>query len=255
MVLQWATAVFLDSRRRKRSAGRRAFGASPFTPPLGTASSGPSRTEGIPVATKKPPTHATSSPADCRRLGVASVAGNLEEVKRLLSLNVDASCRWLSLTPLIRAARHGHRDVVELLVSKGADVSQVDYVGDNALHRACFGGDMETVKFVLSLNVVDINCRGRRSWTPVMQAARWKHREVVELLVGKGADVSLVNGRGNNILHLACAGGHLETVEFVLSLNVVDINARNNDGETAADVARRKGHTRLVDLLVSRGAQ
>ncbi|XP_048258008.1 fibronectin type 3 and ankyrin repeat domains protein 1-like [Haliotis rufescens] len=153
------------------------------------ASSDPSQTASTPVTTtKKPATQATPSPADCWDLYDACYAGNLEEVKRILSQGVDVNCR-------------------------------------------------------------------RWGWTPVMRAAYRGHRDVVELLVSEGADVSLVDRNGNNILHYACYEGHLETVKFVLSLHVVDIDARDNDGRTAADLARRGGYTRVLDLLVSRGAQ
>ncbi|XP_067669994.1 histone-lysine N-methyltransferase EHMT2-like [Haliotis asinina] len=158
------------------------------------------------------------------------------------------------MTPVMAAARGGHRDVVELLVSRGADVSLVDGVGDNILHYACEGRDRTTVGFVLSLDAVDVNSRGDVGMTPVMRAARWRHRDMVELLVSRGADVSLVDDDGNSILHYACMGGDRTTVEFVLSLDAVDVNARNSIGETAADLARRWGHRQLSDLLVSRGA-
>ncbi|XP_046340307.2 ankyrin repeat domain-containing protein 1-like isoform X2 [Haliotis rufescens] len=221
------------------------------------ASSDSSRTERTPVTTtKKPATQATPSPADCDDLIYASRRGNLEEVKRLLSLNVDVNCRdSYSRTPVMWAAGREHAEVVELLVRKGTDVSLVDEGGSSILHFACYAGDMEIVKFVLSLNVLDIESRGELSRTPVMYAARWGHRDVVELLVSIGADVSLVDDDGDNILHLVGWGGDMETAKFVLSLNVVDIDARNNDGRTAADVARSGRRRRVADLLESRGAQ
>ncbi|XP_048258039.1 ankyrin repeat domain-containing protein 50-like [Haliotis rufescens] len=190
-------------------------------------------------------------------LHLACIGGHLEIVKFVLSLNVvDINSRGRgSMTPVMRAAWIGHTDVVELLVSKGADVSLVDKDGDNTLHFACIGGHLETVEFVLSLNVVDINSRGRGSMTPAMWATQYGHTDVVALLVGKGADVLLVDERGDNILHKACSGGHLEIVKIVLSLNVVDIDARDNGGLTAADSARIFGYTRVANLLVSRGAQ
>ncbi|XP_067654198.1 uncharacterized protein [Haliotis asinina] len=113
-------------------------------------------------------------------------------------------------------------------------------------------GDLRTVKRILAEGHVDINYRrGYYNRTPVMAAAWYRHWDVVKFLVGGGADVSLVDRFGNSVLHFACYNGDLETVKLILSLNVVDINARNNDGQTAADLARDRG---MVDFLVSRGA-
>ncbi|XP_046542728.1 uncharacterized protein LOC124253050 [Haliotis rubra] len=176
-----------------------------------------------------------STPTPARRdartgqdLHSACSEGNLAEVKRILDTGrADVNCRSVGgMTPVMWAALRGHRDVVELLVSRGADVSLVDDDGNNILHWACEGGDRKTVEFVLSLDGVDINSRGWKSITPVMEAAWWGHRDVLAILVIRGADVSLVDDMGNNILHWACMGGDRKTVEFVLSLDGMDINSR-----------------------------
>ncbi|XP_046566072.1 histone-lysine N-methyltransferase EHMT2-like [Haliotis rubra] len=126
---------------------------------------------------------------------------------------------------------------------------------DRDLYSASRDGDLERVKRILVAGNVDINTRGGwSSTTPVMEAALRGHRDVVAFLVGRGADVSLVDRDGDNILHLACIDGDWETVKLILSLNVVDINARNNNGWTAAFWARRGRRQRVLDLLVSRGA-
>ncbi|XP_071115855.1 uncharacterized protein [Haliotis cracherodii] len=152
------------------------------------ASSYPSQTARTPVTTtKKPATQATPSPADCEDLSDASRWGNLKKVKRLLSQGVDVNCRWWSWTPVMRAAYEGHRDLVELLVSEGADVSVVDEYDYNILHYACAGGDLETVKFVLSLHVVDIDARGNNGRTAADEARLRGHTRVVDLLVSRGA--------------------------------------------------------------------
>ncbi|XP_071116476.1 uncharacterized protein [Haliotis cracherodii] len=146
----------------------------------------------------------------------------------------------------------GGRAIVSRVVGQAntATPSQAD----RDLHYASKDGDLEKVKRLLSTPGVNVNSRVC-SRTPVMAAARWGHRDVVELLVSEGADVSLVDEGGNNILHLACWGGDVETVKYVLSLHVVDIDARNNLGQTAADMARDWGRQPVVELLVSRGAQ
>ncbi|XP_067653400.1 putative ankyrin-containing lipoprotein Lxx09580 [Haliotis asinina] len=122
------------------------------------------------------------------------------------------------------------------------------------LYDASRDGDLERVKRILAARHVDINYRGGWSRTPVMVAAYRGHRDVVEFLVGRGADVSLVDRDGDNVLHFACISGHLEIVKLTLSLDLVHVNARNNDGDTAADIARGRGRQRVLDLLVSHGA-
>ncbi|XP_067669959.1 ankyrin repeat domain-containing protein 29-like [Haliotis asinina] len=130
-----------------------------------------------------------------------------------------------------------------------------DARADDDLRDACRAGNLVEVKQILDTGRADVNSRDVVGRTPVMEAAVRGHRDMVKLLVGRGADVSLVTDGGNNILHYACMTGDRETVEFVLSLDAVDVNARNNFGETAADLARLWGHRQLSDLLVSRGAQ
>ncbi|XP_046552973.1 kinase D-interacting substrate of 220 kDa-like [Haliotis rubra] len=124
------------------------------------------------------------------------------------------------------------------------------------LHVACMEGSLAEVKRILDTGRADINCRGVFGMTPVLWAAWWGHRDVVELLVSRGADVSLVDDVGNNTLHWACMGGDRKTVKFVLVLKMVDINVRNNTGQTGAvdiSVRRRmdvhRGHTNVVKLL------
>ncbi|XP_046560106.1 ankyrin repeat domain-containing protein 1-like isoform X4 [Haliotis rubra] len=122
------------------------------------------------------------------------------------------------------------------------------------LYSASGAGDLETVKRILAAGHVEINTRGGGDYskTPVMAAALSGHSDVVEFLVGRGADVSLVDSNGNNVLHVACLGGDLETVKLIVSRNLVDVNARNKDGRTAVYWARVKGHQRVVEFMVSR---
>ncbi|XP_048241858.1 ankyrin repeat and sterile alpha motif domain-containing protein 1B-like [Haliotis rufescens] len=195
--------------------------------------------------------------AACNILHVACWNGQVEVVKFVLSQGmVNINCRgWKKMTPVMMTAHFGRREVMKLLVGEGADVSLVDSKGDNILHLACLTGRMKVVKYVLSQGLVNIDARGWRKQTAVMRAAWNRHREVVKLLVSKGADVTLVDSKGENILHLACWKGQVEVVKYILSLNMVDINARNYRGRTATWMAVFRKHGNVHDLLVSRGAR
>ncbi|XP_067668045.1 ankyrin repeat domain-containing protein 50-like [Haliotis asinina] len=187
---------------------------------------------------------------------VACKQGNLRRVKDILEQNMDDINKKgkEGLTPVMWAARRGYKELVDFLVKKGADVKLVDGIGNNILHWACFGGHVPMVKHVVSKNIGDINCRGRDERTPLMCVARQGNKEMFHLLVSKGGLTSQVDADGNNILHLACWGGNIEIVEYILSHDDVDINGRGQFGRTPLMAAAYKGHGKIFDLLVTKGA-
>ncbi|XP_046332160.2 ankyrin-1-like [Haliotis rufescens] len=188
-------------------------------------------------------------------LYLASERGHLGMVKHVLSqCRVDINSRARSgSTPLMKAAYYGHIHVFDYLVCMGANISLVDAYGNNILHWACRGGHSKMVKHLLSQDLVNITSRGASGRTPLMKAAYNGHRKVFDLLASKGGQVSSVDDMGYNILHLASLRGHVEMVKHILSKNMVDINARDKDGSTAAMRAKRYRQDAAYDLLVSRG--
>ncbi|XP_048254579.1 serine/threonine-protein phosphatase 6 regulatory ankyrin repeat subunit B-like [Haliotis rufescens] len=186
---------------------------------------------------------------------IATCIGHLGMVKHILSQNIlDINSRTkCNRTPVMMAAKRGYRNVLAVLVSKGADVSLRDRRGNNILLYTCAGGQVEMVKYVLSLNKVDINRRGQRGWTSVMVAARLGNREMLDFLISKGSNVSLTANEDTNILHAACIGGHLEMVKYVVSQDFVDINSRRWNGKTPLMLSAIKGHRDVFDFVLSRG--
>ncbi|XP_046551542.1 ankyrin-3-like [Haliotis rubra] len=172
----------------------------------------------------------------------------------IINLSIDVNSRGqYGTTSLMKAARHGHRDVFDVLLSMGANVSHVDDEGNNILHHASVRGHAKMVQHILSQNLVDINSRGKYGRTPLMRAAYHGHKKVFDLLVKKGGEIALVDGNGDNILHLASWCGHVEIVKHILSQNMVNINAKDKSGKTAAMIAKLEGHLGLYNVLVSQG--
>jgi len=54
---------------------------------------------------------------------------------------------------------------------------------------------------------------------------------------------------GNTLLHVAALNGHEEIVRLLLEQSDIDKTRKNNDGKTAADLAREKGFTQIAELL------
>ncbi|XP_046545455.1 ankyrin repeat domain-containing protein 50-like isoform X2 [Haliotis rubra] len=157
-------------------------------------------------------------------------------------------------TAVMEAADQGHKQVFDILVGKGSSISHVDKDGNNVLHAACRGGHKEMVEYILSQRGFNINRRGKDGATPLMIAARGGHRGVCDLLVGKGADTSLLDNMENNILHMASMEGHESMVKHILSQNFVDINSRGQRGRTPLLWAALRNQNEVIRLLVSQGA-
>ncbi|XP_067668171.1 putative ankyrin repeat protein RF_0381 [Haliotis asinina] len=158
------------------------------------------------------------------------------------------------MTPVMWAARRGHRELVDLLVKKGANLTLMDDARNNILYWACYGGHLAMVKHILSKDIVDINGKGTDGRTPLMWAAREGNNGMFLLLVSKGGIPSRVDADGNNTLHLACCGGNEKIVDYILLHENVDINGRGESGRTALMVAACRGHGEVFEQLVGKMA-
>ena len=82
---------------------------------------------------------------------LSSCRGNVRIVKCLLSqkgIDIDPVDEQLS-TPLSVAATYDNHNSVKLLLKNGADVTRVDYQGQNVLHKAAREGNSEVVDVVI----------------------------------------------------------------------------------------------------------
>ena len=66
-------------------------------------------------------------------------------------------------TPIIVAARHGHRDLMNFLILRGVDIEQRNKDLKRALHEAAANSHLDCVKLLLSQNA-EIDCLKRADW-------------------------------------------------------------------------------------------
>ena len=85
----------------------------------------------------------------------------------------------------------------------------------DALLRAARAGNADTVKSLLSSPNVDVNGVDDLGNTPLMEASRFGHDEVVTALLVARADVKAKNNDGKTALTLAAEGGHDETAKLL----------------------------------------
>jgi uncharacterized protein len=85
----------------------------------------------------------------------------------------------------------------------------------DALLRAASAGNADTVRTLLASPNVDVNGIDEHGNTPLIEAARFGHDEVVTALLIAKADVKTKNDEGKTALMLAAEGGHDEVVRML----------------------------------------
>lgn len=155
----------------------------------------------------------------------AASRGEIDAVRALLSsgMSPDAAAPNGG-TALMAAARSYRVDAVELLLAARADVHRRTSDGFTALHAAV----------------------GEPSRTPDLQG------QCVDLLLAHGAAADAKTNTGLTPLMNAAWVGCLPAVLSLLSAGA-SVSHRNVRGDTALDLARKRGHERIVEVLGSRG--
>jgi ankyrin repeat protein len=87
---------------------------------------------------------------------------------------------------LVFAATHGHAEVVQLLLAKGANVNAKDETGYTALINASAYGHKEVVQLMLGKGV-DVNAKANNGTSALSIASQHGDNEIKELLIKAGA--------------------------------------------------------------------
>uniref|UniRef100_A0A3B4A5A0 Ion transport domain-containing protein n=1 Tax=Periophthalmus magnuspinnatus TaxID=409849 RepID=A0A3B4A5A0_9GOBI len=181
----------------------------------------------------------------------------------LLSLGADLnSVDCKGNTPLLLATSCGSWRTVALLLSKGACVSVKDRRGCNFLHLAILQpkGMKNLAEEVLQLSSVKslLNCEDNEGCTPLHYACRLGIHDSVKNMLGLSGQSGLEykSKDKKSALHFAAQYGRLNTCQRLLE-NIKDsrlLNEGDERGHTPLHLASAGGHTKVVQLLLRKGA-
>lgn len=146
---------------------------------------------------------------------------------------------------VLRFAEQGR--LIELVQAVFASPSAVDYQDDDGytpLHRASYNGHLDCVKFLIKRGA-KLDARTEEKWTPLHCAVKWNNVSSAECLINAGADVNAKSSGDNTPLHLACTNSRYSATCDNIQLLLYQPNCQwavvNNSGDTAFDIAKRKG--------------
>lgn len=142
------------------------------------------------------------------------------------------------------------RRVAELAVADAGLLQAYSPDGWTPLHLAAFFGARESAFVLLGLGApLDAISRNPMVNTPMHAAIAGAAGEsLAPLLVSFGANVNHVGGSGVMALHLAASRGFEALCKLLLNRGAERL-AKTEEGKTAADIARERGHLPTAAML------
>ena len=214
--------------------------------------------------------------------------GDLANAQRLI-LKQDISVNDVNAsyeTPLHLACALGHKPIVHLLATNGADMYKRDCYNNAPIHRAVAKGHVEVVNLLIATYSCDPKITGYQGrtllhiasavgniklittiieeyeisplaadaigQTPLHIAACHGQEEVVSLLITKyNSPVDCRTSFNDTPLHLACYCGHISCVKHLICVHKADPNARDIRNGTPMRQAALRGHKDIVESLIN----
>ncbi len=182
---------------------------------------------------------------------------NLAQV-RLVTSQIISACQSLDQvdafgnTPLIWAVRCHDEQIVQHLVSSGADVNLLNNFGNSSLMVALINKHEDMAKFLV-LNGAKVNLVNKSQVTPLIEAVCNHKTDVVQKLITAGADVNFADASQNTPLHWSVFKNRLNVVRDLIK-NGAHVNLQNNHGLSPFYLAFKKLYTPIVSELIKHGA-
>jgi ankyrin repeat protein len=159
-------------------------------------------------------------------------------------------------TPSLAALARRHLELARMLYRKGSSMDPRSR-GNSPLHSAIRRGDSEIVQVLLDCKS-DTNAKDVNNWTPLSLAlmlGNWtpSHLEIIRLLLEFGADPNVRIYRSTP-LHLASEWPTVEVARLLLKYGA-DVEAEDDYGRTAFQVASERGYDELAKLLSAHGTK
>ncbi len=155
---------------------------------------------------------------------------------------------------VVEAARAGDVATVRALLKRGGDVNQAQGDGMTALHYAAQLGQVDLVQMLLSAGANVKATTRLGGYTPLHLASLSGNASAVAALIASGASADARTSTGATALMLAARSGSVDTVTRLVE-NGAPVNAADKaNGQTALMVAAGLDRADVVRALVARGA-
>ncbi|OUM68856.1 hypothetical protein PIROE2DRAFT_27061, partial [Piromyces sp. E2] len=180
---------------------------------------------------------------------------NPEFVKLLIENGADINeFSYNGNTPLLQAINNDNTEIIHLLIDNGVNLNQCNNEGKLPLEIAKEkNNEKEAINLIQ--NGANVNYEHKNGLTPLLYAIHKNNLKMIDLLISYGAKVDLINKNGMTPVNFALSQGNIAIITTIVSQKYgADINAIDNNGETALFHAAQYNNYENVESLVKCGA-
>lgn len=127
-------------------------------------------------------------------------------------------------TPLHLCCQWGLEQVVQTLIEHGADVNVRDAEGKTPVHVAIQNQHSQIISLLLCHPNIDLNKRDKKGLTPFATALTVRNNKAAQAILERLPKAAeQYDNKGRNFLHTAIQKGDMESILFLLSIQVLHL--------------------------------
>ena len=149
-------------------------------------------------------------------------------------------------TGVMIGAWEGNIPMMELFVSRGADINKVNSNGEQALLHAAWKGKLDAVRWLVERGA-RLNRQGKQ-WAALHYAAFGGHADVVAYLLERGADINALSTNGSTPLMMAAREGKESIAKSLLAAGARS-DIVNEYGDDALRWAMRNNNLKIAQEI------
>ncbi len=193
-------------------------------------------------------------------LNIARNTKNIEVIKYFIEKGTDVNqVDQRGNTALINAAGKNNMDVVKLILANTQRIDHKNNEGQTAFMSAIGNNELEVAKEIFE-NGASIKVKDKKGFDPgyyVVESFDGNievFKEKFNFLIQNGYRITSKHESGTMLFHSAIAKQNTEILDYLLDKGI-DINAKDNDGETALHKAAMQAkNTDILQFLIDAGA-
>ncbi|KTD57687.1 Ankyrin repeat protein [Legionella shakespearei DSM 23087] len=153
-------------------------------------------------------------------------------------------------TPLMNAAWNGHTEVVEWLLSLGAEINATNVHGDSALYIALRYKHPLTASLLLEQKNIDAYNENVLSYDPIVIALFHGYLDIAKGLYNDKVNLNKQYTENNTLLHICALNGDLTGTEWLLNRGA-NPHISNSQALTPLMMAAQYGHPTIVSKYLA----